>query len=245
MCLTFVSMSRGQALPRSITFALIFGLGCIAAAFSSVPSSKRSAAVKKKKKVVLVDMDGVLCEFDRRAFEIINERRATSAAAGKELPDLSNRAPEDMTSFPLTKNFSSRFSKAISALFHEQGFFASFEPVEGAISALKEMQSHPDLEVLICTAPMSGSCYCHQEKVEWIRSHFGGAKEGTEWVKRMIITSDKSLVRGDILIDDAPKAKTKHCVPSWEHVWYERGYNRQLTGGRHLRQWADWRSVVL
>ena len=64
MCLTFVSMSRGQALPRSITFALIFGLGCIAAAFSSVPSSKRSAAVKKKKKVVLVDMDGVLVDWD-------------------------------------------------------------------------------------------------------------------------------------------------------------------------------------
>eukprot|EP00929_Paragymnodinium_shiwhaense_P062745 TRINITY_DN31330_c0_g1_i1.p2 TRINITY_DN31330_c0_g1~~TRINITY_DN31330_c0_g1_i1.p2 ORF type:complete len:114 (-),score=22.53 TRINITY_DN31330_c0_g1_i1:49-390(-) len=104
------------------------------------------------------------------------------------------------------------------------------------------MQAHPLLEVFICTAPIVRSRYCHQEKVEWVRFHFGA--EGDQWVQRIIITSDKSMVNGDILIDDAPKAKASVLRPSWEHVWFEQAYNKDLHGQRRLSSWRSWRSIV-
>ena len=216
---------------------------------SSSTGSTSSTSSTSRTKVVLVDMDGVLCDFDERAFDLIRERRAESEKARQALPDLQDMRPADMTKFPLAANFPSRFSDAIIALFFEEGFFASLGAVEGAVAALKEMALHPDVDgVFICTAPIAGSKYCHQEKVEWVRS-----KLGDDWVRRMVICSDKSLVRGDILIDDAPKAKAKAMKPVWEHVWFKRPYNAHLGGEaagrqprqRHLETWADWRSVVL
>lgn len=195
---------------------------------------------------MLVDMDGVLCDFDQRAFDIIRERRTESEAARQALPDIGDQTPEDMNKFPLAANFPSRFSDAITALFFEEGFFASLGAVEGAVAALKEMVIHPSVDnVFICTAPIAGSKYCHQEKVEWVRRNLGD-----DWVRRMVICSDKSLVRGDILIDDAPKAKARAMKPVWEHVWFKRPYNAYLGGAegqqqRRLDAWADWRALVL
>ena len=164
------------------------------------------------------------------------------------LPDLDGLAPSDMRKFPLAANFPKEYAKGISSLFSEKAYFASLPAVYGSVAALKEMQAHPGLECYICTAPIVGSRYCHQEKVEWVRRHFGTGDEaeGKAWVARMVITSDKSLVRGDILIDDAPEAKARAFQPpEWEHVWFKRPYNADGTGRRHLERWADWREVIL
>ncbi|MCT7149596.1 hypothetical protein M1196_23400, partial [Salmonella enterica subsp. enterica serovar Oranienburg] len=63
----------------------------------------------------------------------------------------------------------------------------------------------------------------------------------------MIITTDKTLVRGDILIDDKPvisgelpeySTGTNHAR-SWEHVIFDQSYNRHITNRRRILDWGD------
>lgn len=204
-----------------------------------------NAQIKKKKKTVLVDMDGCVCDFDARALALLRERfNGTSHPSGL---DFSAVARDALVRFPLAANFARPAERrAVQALFLEAGFFRALEPVPGAINALKEMAAHPGLDVFLCTAPLSSSPHCAGEKVAWVKHHFGenDGDGGRAWVKRLVITSDKSLVRGDWLIDDAPEPKAAAMQPTWEHVWFTQPYNAGLVGKRRLSAWGDWRAVV-
>ena len=73
---------------------------------------------------------------------------------------------------------------------------------------------------------------------------------GKSWVDRIILTRDKTLVRGDILLDDAPQAKGSSLEPVWEHVYFDQPYNRPGVSDadpsrRRLVAWKDWRSLSL
>ena len=57
---------------------------------------------------------------------------------------------------------------------------------------------------------------CVLEKYQWVEAHFG-----YDWTKRVILTRDKTIVSGDILIDDKPEI-TGCAMPPWQHVLYDR-----------------------
>ena len=58
----------------------------------------------------------------------------------------------------------------------------------------------------------------------------------------MIVTRDKTVVAGDVLVDDKPSVDGVG-IPSWEHVVFDQPYNRG-TEGRRLVSWRDWRRVL-
>ena len=184
--------------------------------------------------VVLIDMDGVLASFDQRVLSLLSERLPT-----QPLPR------EDDRAFPLSKSFEAGCSAAavIHTIMHERGFFATLEPIEGALQAAREMLA-AGIDVRICSAPLSKSMWCAQEKIEWVKTHLG-----QQWVDRLILTRDKTFVRGDLLIDDAPSAKGSGLSPVWEHVYFDQPYNRPGRPGvdsskRRLHRWADWQQIV-
>ena len=72
---------------------------------------------------------------------------------------------------------------------------------------------------------------------------------GTSWVDRLVLARDKTYVRGDYLIDDAPVAKGSGLAPTWEHVYYDQPYNRPGRPNadpqrRRLPRWTSWRDVI-
>jgi len=82
----------------------------------------------------------------------------------------------------------------------EYGFFTNLEPIEGAISAIMWLMASKDFEVYILTAPSILNPLCYTEKRVWIEKHFG-----MDLVRNMIISPNKGLSKGDILIDDNEK----------------------------------------
>ena len=54
-----------------------------------------------------------------------------------------------------------------------------------------------DMEPYILTAPSVHNPLCYTEKRVWVEQHLG-----MSMVNRLIISPDKSLLRGDYLIDD-------------------------------------------
>lgn len=92
--------------------------------------------------------------------------------------------------------------------------------------------------VFFCTSPVLTSGSCPSEKFEWVRKHFGPG-----WVSRIVLTSDKTLVRGDVLIDDKPKISGCQS-PSWKQLIFDAPYNEHVLGAR-LKKWADWEVLRL
>lgn len=75
------------------------------------------------------------------------------------------------------------------------GFFSRLEPIEGAIEGVKKLEEKYDIYFL--TRPSIMNLHCYTEKAEWIRENFG-----IDYLKKLIIAYDKSMVKGDYLIDD-------------------------------------------
>ncbi len=76
------------------------------------------------------------------------------------------------------------------------GFFTNLEPINSSIYITKELMK--DFDVWILTRPSYMNPLCYTEKRIWIEKYFG-----LEFCKKIIICSDKSLVKGDFLVDDS------------------------------------------
>jgi 5'-nucleotidase len=111
------------------------------------------------------------------------------------------------------------------------------DPIPNALESLVKMQEKGH-QVYICTSPLSESASCYTEKYEWVLKHLG-----KDWARRLIITKDKTLVYGDILIDDKPEIKGL-VKPSWEHILYTQPYNQNVNHKRRLTWQEDWESIL-
>lgn len=76
-------------------------------------------------------------------------------------------------------------------------FFRKLAPIEGAIDALRSLDSSAKVQVYILTAPSVKNPWSYTEKRIWVEEHLG-----SRFVEKLIISPNKSLLRGDILIDD-------------------------------------------
>lgn len=75
------------------------------------------------------------------------------------------------------------------------GFFLDLEPLEGAIEGMNTLMKKYDVWIL--TRPSIKNTHCYTEKAEWIKKYFG-----EDMLFKLILCPDKSLVKGDYLIDD-------------------------------------------
>merc|ERR1711991_962529 len=124
------------------------------------------------------------------------------------------------------------------------GFYASLEPYEGAVAALKAMANYPKVDVRIVTSPHP-TCpgQCSNEKYEFVVKHLGKS-----WVDNLIIARDKTVISGDFIIDDKPKISGANLAPTWRHIHFLQSYNRDVVDKEcnsiALRQWSEWRNVL-
>lgn len=115
------------------------------------------------KKKVMIDMDGVLCEY-----------------LGAHEEALKNNPRQN---YP-----QSQF-----------GFYLNLEPIPSALFAVEQLKDKYDVWIL--TKPSYRNINSYTEKALWIQNHLG-----TDMVDKLIMSPDKSLVKGDYLIDDMDNA---------------------------------------
>lgn len=104
-------------------------------------------------------------------------------------------------------------------------FFMSMKPIDGAIEAVREFLLSKKYEVyFLSTAPWS-NIESLSAKRWWIEHHFGHLA-----FKKLILTHNKGLLKGDYLIDD----RTKNGVDKFE--------------GEHIHfgqsKFSDWNKVL-
>jgi 5'-nucleotidase len=179
----------------------------------------------RKYRSIRVDQDGVLAEYQKRFLEIWREL----------YPDRPWVDPETFTEHDTRNHYPREYEKDIESIELSSGFYRSLRPIEGGKEALEYMLQ-AGYDVRIVTAPKKKFRNCVLEKYEWIAEHLG-----QKWVERTILTRDKTLVTGDILIDDKPSV-TGVAAPTWEHVLYDQPWNRGETKRRLT--WATYKEVL-
>jgi len=176
--------------------------------------------------IILVDMDGVLCDFEQAFLDCW--RTSFPEKPFIQIPD--RRTPYLSDQYPPEEYDN------IYKMWQRPRFFADLPEIPHGVAALKEMDAM-GWDVRICTSPMRRYEHCAPEKFEWIEARFGHA-----WVDKIILTRDKTMVRGDILIDDMPNIKGSYPT-LYTHIIYDQPYNREVTHRPRLT-WANWREVM-
>ncbi|WP_444665406.1 5' nucleotidase, NT5C type [Cellulomonas sp. CW35] len=191
-------------------------------------SATPAARVPGRALIVLVDMDGVVVDFAAGFWQRWADR--WPHAPGREYADLSRFYVDDQVP--------ADWRAAARDLVCEAGFFADLPAVDGAAAALHAMLEHA-WDVRICTAPILANPTCTSDKLAWVEQHVGDG-----WSERVIVTKDKTLVRGDVLVDDRPTVLGA-LEPTWRHVLFDATYNRAVLGaGVRLERWSRWAEIL-
>lgn len=152
---------------------------------------------------ILIDFDNTIADWHSSIIE--------------QLPDIEF----DLSKYDLRERYFDRFDE-VEKIFLAPGFTLNLKPYPRAIETILKMQEkHP---VFICSAIHQSFIHTANEKLLWVKKHLGD-----EWVHRTILTYDKTLVHGDILLDDKPRIEGLNPLPSWQHIVY----------GKDVRDWDE------
>jgi 5'-nucleotidase len=177
---------------------------------------------------ILIDMDGVLADFEGG---FVKEFR-------KRYPQVPLVPAQGRSEFYIIRKYP-HLEESVRQILNSEDFFLNLEAVPGSVEAVQEMTRLDGIEVFICSSPLDEYRHSVVEKYMWVENHLG-----REWIKKIILTKDKTIINADILIDDRPQVDGVVKEPNWEHVLYDQPYNHMITNKRRLT-WNNWREVLL
>lgn len=171
-------------------------------------------------KQILVDMDGVLANYHA-------EFKKRWTTLHPETPLM----PHDLhKEFRIHENYPLYLHEEMLAISLAPDFFHSLRPIKDSIDGILHLAKNNS--VYICTSPQTKNDHCIQGKISFIKQYLS-----PEWLKRTIITKDKTLIHADYLIDDKSQISGAR-IPSWEHILYDQPYNRHIKDKKRMT-WTE------
>lgn len=181
----------------------------------------------RQRSILLVDLDSVVFDWTGAFMELAE---VESAAAGIENPFVSREA---FTSFAITTANPDHQFIVPRILRHPELYVrTAARPLPGAVEAVLRLAEQ--FEVFFASTPDWGNPGCVTAKQAAIADHFGSA-----WVQRLILSADKTLLRGAWLTDDKPGI-TGMATPSWFQILFgQTAYNRDHPANFRAANWAE------
>ncbi len=173
-----------------------------------------------KKPRIVLDVDGVLCDFQTPALDTIER--------------LTGRRPS-VDVYDFLEGFADYEKADCWAAMNERGFCEGLNPYPGARAFVDDLRKLG--RVVFATAPMRGLTW-EGERRRWIVDHMGAAWGDVASVP------DKTLVSGEAFIDDHPEH-----VRDWRAhhdglaLLFDRPFNRAADDLRHVRA-ADYAEAI-
>lgn len=111
---------------------------------------------------------------------------------------------------------------------HQPGFFRDMAVMEDSQMVLEELSKRHEIYIASAAMEFKHSLY---DKYEWLDEHF----PFIHW-KRRILCGDKSVLRGDVLIDDHD---FNLSVFTGRSIMYSAPHNVQFTQYERLNNWKE------
>jgi 5'(3')-deoxyribonucleotidase len=148
------------------------------------------------KPVLLVDMDAILADLTAEWYSCYNQSNL-------------QEPHEDVTVHNVTEweipNAKNR--DLLWSILSHKGLYRNLPVIPGAIEGMRAIHDSGKFETYIVTAATAAE-HTIMEKVQWLGEHFPFIKR-----RNIIACYNKSLIRGDFLLDDAP-----HNLEGWLKV---------------------------
>ena len=173
-------------------------------------------------------MDDVLADFEG---EFVRQWQ-------EKFPDIPYVKLEDRRGFSMIRQYPEEVHDFVKQIYQNERFCRELPAIEGSIEALREIESKTNVEAFICSAPLYPSFQNSTlDKFLWVKNNLG-----ENWVNRLILTYDKTVIAGDFLIDDNPEIKGV-TTPTWEHIVFDQPYNRESKKEKRLT-WKNWKEIL-
>lgn len=173
--------------------------------------------------IILVDLDGPTADFDAQFF--------TSCANNGWTLDCTR---ENQTRRFATDHLPSKRERAMARdMVNARGWFRHLPVVDGALEGLNQLET-AGLDVWLCTKPLEQNPSSRDDKAAWVSEYLG-----RRWEEKLILTPNKSMVRGDILLDDAPALGwLADPATTWRPVIFPTAWNGADSKWDGLPRWT-------
>jgi 5'(3')-deoxyribonucleotidase len=169
---------------------------------------------------ILIDMDEVMADAIERFFEWYERDFGVRYTRGDiDGTKLANIVPAEH--HDIVKNYP-----------HQPGFFKDLPVIEYSKEVIKELNDK--YEVYIVSAAMEFK-YSLYDKYEWLDEHF----PFIHW-KRRVLCGDKSVAKGDVLIDDHD---FNLSVFDGRRIIFTAPHNIHITKYERLNNWKEARAL--
>jgi 5'-nucleotidase len=175
---------------------------------------------------ILWDMDGTMYHWSQRLNEILLELDP----AFPVVPE-GQRVGFDYFWVPGADR------EVILAAMNDPRLYQGLEPIEGVLEAIAEIEA-AGIDQLIVSTPTWTNPGCVPGKLASLEKDLGA-----HWAARLVLTHDKTVVKGDALIDDKPEITGLH-TPTWRHVMAHQDYNGHIDTPLRLTDPRQWRETL-
>lgn len=176
------------------------------------------------KLTILIDQDGPLADFDAAAWDEVSK-------LDPEMRDIDS--PDEQTRRYILDHVTNRQMQRWLKRnrIEAAGWFRNLPPTPGAIDGVRGLID-AGFDVWVATKPMEANPSCRDDKAAWLRQHI------PELERKLLIAPDKSMIRGNVLLDDAPKLEWFDRA-EWTPVIFPRPFNREGSVWADLPSW-EW-----
>lgn len=165
---------------------------------------------------IIIDMDDVLADANKKILENFNLINGT---------DLKSDFFNDISYYDYVHQYN--YAPVRQKLF-EPGFFVNLDVIEDAVEVVREL--HGKHEVFIVSAAMEFPNSLI-EKYIWLGQHF----PFISW-QNIVLCGDKSIVKGDVMIDDHEKNLVNF---EGKALLFDAMHNKTLKGYHRLMNWKE------
>ena len=169
---------------------------------------------------ILVDMDDVLEQLVAGWIELLNERYGTTTTY------------EDVTSWNVAEAFPTLTEDQVYSVELEDVLWDHVKPMPGADEALRRMMADGH-EIYVVTATKYETLRKKMEAVLFPNFPY------IDW-RHVIVTHNKAMIRGDVLIDDGPhNFEGVTCRKLLFDRGHNQGFDESSVGALRVHSWEE------
>lgn len=163
---------------------------------------------------LLIDQDGVLADFMGHVYNVVEQETGAKYCHA------------DTTDYWFGNIV---HKKLFTEIIDREGTYRHLDVITGAVRAVNRLRERYDVRV--CSAPPKHSKTAEDEKREWLAEHFD-----QDFAEQAIITRDKHLVIGRLLVEDNPMIDRN---ANWQPIMFDQPWNRHVVDLDVMYGWGD------